>query len=176
MRDLKRLDLLHVDKTKRLITGDEVVKALGKRKGPWVQHALAIAMAWQLRNPHETDTSKGITEVVSRSSEFLEAEGKSKNGRDDKRQDVKPSKKRAKSGDENVDSDDVGAVRGGSKPSRSCDVVGGSREKGAQRVDQEMSKSGEDLVDAQVQVENTGDDVEDDEKGVPIRRVLWRYQ
>lgn len=71
MSELRSLDLLNVDKLVPIVKGDQICEALGNiKKGSWLKEALDIAMEWQLRNPHETDPSGGITEVLQRKHEL----------------------------------------------------------------------------------------------------------
>lgn len=68
---LRDLNLLDVDKLKRIVDGKQILKALSKPKaGPWMQKATDIAMEWQLRNPDETDPAGGIAEIVERRREL----------------------------------------------------------------------------------------------------------
>ena len=71
MSELRRLDLLDVDKLVPLVRGDQLCKALGvKRRGPWVKEALDMTMDWQLRNPDQSSPDGAIEEVVRRRGEL----------------------------------------------------------------------------------------------------------
>ena len=70
LSNLQALDLLHVDRLKPIVNGNQLSEALGTKSGPWMKKALDIAMEWQLRNPEETDPAGGIAEVVERKGEL----------------------------------------------------------------------------------------------------------
>jgi len=55
---------------KRLLDGRALAQALGVKPGKWTGKALDLCMAWQLRNPDETDPSKAIEEVRMRRDEL----------------------------------------------------------------------------------------------------------
>ncbi|KAL9586985.1 MAG: hypothetical protein Q9203_003669 [Teloschistes exilis] len=67
---LKDLDLLEAYQMKPLITGDILSKALEEKPGKWMSKALEMVIAWQLRNPDETDPDAAITEVMSRKKDL----------------------------------------------------------------------------------------------------------
>lgn len=67
---LKRLDLLDAPSIKPLVDGRLLSKELGIKPGKWMAPALDICMAWQLRNPQETDPAAGIEEVRQRKEEL----------------------------------------------------------------------------------------------------------
>lgn len=67
---LKRLDLLDAPSIKPLVDGRLLSKELGIKPGKWMSSALDVCMAWQLRNPQETDPAAGIEEVRQRKEEL----------------------------------------------------------------------------------------------------------
>ena len=67
---LVELDVYHAPALKRLLDGRSLAQALGVRPGKWTGGALDVCMAWQLRNPHETDPQKAIEEVQRRREEL----------------------------------------------------------------------------------------------------------
>ncbi|KPM40086.1 hypothetical protein AK830_g6462 [Neonectria ditissima] len=52
---LVKLDVWEAPSLKRLLDGRQLAKALGVKPGIWTGKALEICVAWQLRNPEETD-------------------------------------------------------------------------------------------------------------------------
>lgn len=48
---------------KRLVNGDNLVKALGVKPGKFMTPALDVCLAWQFRNPHCQDRELAIEEV-----------------------------------------------------------------------------------------------------------------
>ncbi|USP78889.1 uncharacterized protein yc1106_06163 [Curvularia clavata] len=68
------LDLLEVDTFRPLIKGTDLAKALNTKPGPWMKEALDVVMAWQLRNPDNTDTAGAIKAVEASRSEQNESE------------------------------------------------------------------------------------------------------
>ncbi|KAL8789282.1 MAG: hypothetical protein Q9213_001205 [Squamulea squamosa] len=67
---LKELDLLEAYQLKPLVTGDKLAKALQAKPGPWMSKALEMVVAWQLRNPEESDPEAAISEVRERKREL----------------------------------------------------------------------------------------------------------
>jgi tRNA nucleotidyltransferase (CCA-adding enzyme) len=55
---------------KRLVDGRQLTNALDAEPGRWVMAALQVCMAWQFRNPKETDPRGAIEEVKSKSEEL----------------------------------------------------------------------------------------------------------
>lgn len=67
---LKDLDLLETYQLKPLVTGDKLAKALEEKPGKWMSKALEMVIAWQLRNPDETNPDAAISEVMSRKKDL----------------------------------------------------------------------------------------------------------
>lgn len=67
---LRHLDIMDAPSVKRLVDGKQLAQALGVPPGVWMTRALEECMAWQLRNPHETNPSGAIEEVRRRKLEF----------------------------------------------------------------------------------------------------------
>lgn len=71
LNHLEKLNLMEVPSTKPLVDGRTLLQALGiKKPGKWMSPALDICMAWQLRNPEETDPAGSIDEVRQRKEEL----------------------------------------------------------------------------------------------------------
>ncbi|KIH92237.1 hypothetical protein SPBR_02585 [Sporothrix brasiliensis 5110] len=66
---LETLDVLDAPHIKRLLDGKQVAAALGIKPGKWMTAAMDICMAWQLRNPEETDPAGALEEVRRRKDE-----------------------------------------------------------------------------------------------------------
>ncbi|KAH0599706.1 hypothetical protein MHUMG1_02496 [Metarhizium humberi] len=64
------LDLYDAPGMKRLLDGRSLALALGVKPGKWTGQALDLCLAWQLRNPHETDP-KGAIEEIQRQRDEL---------------------------------------------------------------------------------------------------------
>ncbi|KAL1911318.1 CCA tRNA nucleotidyltransferase, mitochondrial [Sporothrix stenoceras] len=69
LEQIETLDLYDAPHIKRLLDGKQVAAALGIRPGPWMTTAMDICMAWQLRNPEETDPAGALEEVRQRKDE-----------------------------------------------------------------------------------------------------------
>ncbi|ROW07999.1 hypothetical protein VPNG_06115 [Cytospora leucostoma] len=68
---LEKLDLLDAPSVKPLVDGRTLLQALGiKKPGKWMAPALEVCMAWQLRNPEETDPAGAIEEVRRRKEDL----------------------------------------------------------------------------------------------------------
>ncbi|KAL8765398.1 MAG: hypothetical protein Q9209_007504 [Squamulea sp. 1 TL-2023] len=67
---LKDLNLLEAYQLKPLVTGDKLAKALQTKPGPWMSKALEMIIAWQFRNPDESDPEAAISEVRERNNEL----------------------------------------------------------------------------------------------------------
>lgn len=70
LSEIKSLKLLDAHALKPLVNGNQIMKALEKKGGPWIAKALEIAIEWQLRNPAETDEKACIEEIVLRRKEL----------------------------------------------------------------------------------------------------------
>ncbi|KAL6710275.1 CCA tRNA nucleotidyltransferase, mitochondrial [Coniothyrium glycines] len=66
---LAELEILDADTFKPLLKGTDLAKALSTKPGPWMKDALDVVMAWQLRNPGETDPGQAIEAVKASRSE-----------------------------------------------------------------------------------------------------------
>ncbi|CAK7266154.1 CCA tRNA nucleotidyltransferase, mitochondrial [Sporothrix epigloea] len=66
---LERLDVMNAPHIKRLLDGKQVAAALGIKPGKWMSVAMDMCMAWQLRNPEQTDPAGAIDEVRRRKDE-----------------------------------------------------------------------------------------------------------
>lgn len=69
LEHIETLDLYDAPHIKRLLDGKQVAAALGIKPGRWMTAAMDICMAWQLRNPNETDPAGAIEEVRQRKDE-----------------------------------------------------------------------------------------------------------
>lgn len=67
---LTELDVQDAPSMKRLIDGKELAAALGVKAGKWTGQALEVCLAWQLRNPGETDQTKAIEAVREQRDEL----------------------------------------------------------------------------------------------------------
>lgn len=67
---LVELDVMDAPQLKRLLDGRELAKALGVKPGKWTGAALDVCVAWQLRNPDETDPAPAIEEVQKKRKEL----------------------------------------------------------------------------------------------------------
>ncbi|OAA56015.1 tRNA nucleotidyltransferase [Cordyceps fumosorosea ARSEF 2679] len=67
---LVEMDVMDAPQLKRLVDGRELAKALGVKPGKWTGQALDVCVAWQLRNPDETDPAPAIEEVKQRRKEL----------------------------------------------------------------------------------------------------------
>ncbi|KAJ2973811.1 hypothetical protein NQ176_g6394 [Zarea fungicola] len=63
---LVELDVMDAPQLKRILDGRELARALGVKPGKWTGQALDVCVAWQLRNPTETDPTLAIEEVEKR--------------------------------------------------------------------------------------------------------------
>lgn len=70
LEHLQSLDVLGACDYKPLIDGKALAKALDTRPGPWMTDALDVVMAWQLRNPGQTDPEEAIAEVRRKRGEL----------------------------------------------------------------------------------------------------------
>jgi hypothetical protein len=60
IKHIESLDLFDVCSLKPLLDGKQLAKALDTKPGPWMKDALDVVMAWQLRNPGQTDPAAAI--------------------------------------------------------------------------------------------------------------------
>ncbi|KAK3182058.1 CCA tRNA nucleotidyltransferase, mitochondrial [Lecanicillium sp. MT-2017a] len=67
---LAELDVLDAPTLKRMLDGRDLAKALGVKPGRWTGQALDVCVAWQLRNPGETDPAGAIEEVQKQRMEL----------------------------------------------------------------------------------------------------------
>lgn len=70
IRHLQELDLMDAPSTKPLIGGRQLSQALGIQPGKWMTAAMEVCIAWQLRNPKETDPEGAVEEVRRRKEEL----------------------------------------------------------------------------------------------------------
>lgn len=70
IKHLAELDVFDAPSLKRIIDGRTLAKALGIPPGTWMGKALEICMAWQLRNPGETDPQGAIQAVRDKADEL----------------------------------------------------------------------------------------------------------
>lgn len=70
MDHLSELDVMEAPSLKPLVDGRVLSEALGVKSGRWTGPALNVCVAWQLRNPKETDPQGAIDEVKSRKEEL----------------------------------------------------------------------------------------------------------
>lgn len=64
------MDLLEAATCKRIIDGKQLSKELKAKPGIWMAAALDLVMAWQFRNPTETDPRGAIEEVLRKREEL----------------------------------------------------------------------------------------------------------
>lgn len=64
------MDLLEAATCKRIIDGKQLSKELKAKPGVWMAAALDVVMAWQFRNPTETDPHGAIEEVRGKRDEL----------------------------------------------------------------------------------------------------------
>lgn len=64
------MDLLEAATCKRIIDGKQLSKELKAKPGVWMAAALDLVMAWQFRNPTETDPRGAIEEVMRKREEL----------------------------------------------------------------------------------------------------------
>jgi tRNA nucleotidyltransferase (CCA-adding enzyme) len=67
---MQEMEIFDAPSWKRLVDGRQLTKALDAEPGRWMMAALQICMAWQFRNPKETDPTGAIEEVKSKSEEL----------------------------------------------------------------------------------------------------------
>lgn len=66
----QKLDLMDAPSIQPLVDGRMLSKAFNLKPGRWLSPALDVCMAWQLRNPHETDPAGAVDEVRQRQEEL----------------------------------------------------------------------------------------------------------
>lgn len=64
------MDLLEAATCKRIIDGKQLSNELKAKPGIWMAAALDLVMAWQFRNPTETDPRGAIEEVMRKREEL----------------------------------------------------------------------------------------------------------
>lgn len=70
LKHLAELDVYDAPNLKRIIDGRALAKALGISPGVWTGKALDVCMAWQLRNPGETNPDAAVQAVRDKSQEL----------------------------------------------------------------------------------------------------------
>lgn len=63
-------DLEDVCDLRPIVNGDEIMKSLGAKKGPWMAKAISMALEWQLLHPDITDKEKALEEIAYRRAEL----------------------------------------------------------------------------------------------------------
>ncbi|KAI2732012.1 hypothetical protein CBS147332_1151 [Penicillium roqueforti] len=63
-------DLEGVCDLKPIVNGDEIMKSLGSKKGPWMSKAVSMALEWQLLHPNIIDKETVLEEIAGRRAEF----------------------------------------------------------------------------------------------------------
>jgi hypothetical protein len=63
-------DLEGVCELKPIVNGDEIMKSLGAKNGPWMSKAVNMAMEWQLLHPDITEKEKVLEEIAGRRAEL----------------------------------------------------------------------------------------------------------
>ncbi|KAJ5431327.1 hypothetical protein N7445_009059 [Penicillium cf. griseofulvum] len=63
-------DLEDVCELKPIVNGDEIMKSLRAKKGPWMSKAVNMAMEWQLLHPDITEKEKVLEEIAGRRAEL----------------------------------------------------------------------------------------------------------
>ncbi|KAJ5952764.1 uncharacterized protein N7479_011177 [Penicillium vulpinum] len=63
-------DLEGVCDLKPIVNGDEIMKSLGAKKGPWMSKAVNMALEWQLLHPDITEKEKVLEEIAGRRAEL----------------------------------------------------------------------------------------------------------
>ncbi|KAJ5497339.1 TRNA nucleotidyltransferase [Penicillium fimorum] len=63
-------DLEGVCDLKPIVNGDEIMKSLGAKKGPWMSKAVNMALEWQLLHPDITEKEKVLEEITGRRAEL----------------------------------------------------------------------------------------------------------
>lgn len=67
---IRRLDLMSVPSVQPLVHGRMLLEAFHMKPGKWLAPALDVCMAWQLRNPQESDPAGAVDEVRRRKEEL----------------------------------------------------------------------------------------------------------
>lgn len=67
---IRKLDLIDAPSIQPLVDGRILTKAFEIKPGRWLSPALDVCMAWQLRNPHESDPAGAVEEVRRRQEEL----------------------------------------------------------------------------------------------------------
>ncbi|KAG5662933.1 hypothetical protein KAF25_005351 [Fusarium avenaceum] len=67
---MAKLDVYEAPSLKPILNGRELAQALGTKPGKWTGQALEVVLAWQFRNPGETDPAGAIEEVQEQRKEL----------------------------------------------------------------------------------------------------------
>ncbi|KIL86884.1 cca trna mitochondrial [Fusarium avenaceum] len=67
---MAKLDVYEAPSLKAILNGRELAQALGTKPGKWTGQALEVVLAWQFRNPGETDPAGAIEEVQEQRKEL----------------------------------------------------------------------------------------------------------
>ncbi|KAJ4419009.1 CCA tRNA nucleotidyltransferase, mitochondrial [Gnomoniopsis sp. IMI 355080] len=70
MDQIQKLDLMSAPSIQPLVDGRMLSKAFDIKPGKWLSPALDVCMAWQLRNPQESDPAGAVEEVRRRKEDL----------------------------------------------------------------------------------------------------------
>lgn len=63
-------DLEEVCDLRPIVNGDEIMKSLGAKKGPWMGKAVNMSLEWQLLHPEIADKKLALEEITTRRAEL----------------------------------------------------------------------------------------------------------
>ncbi|KAJ5329487.1 hypothetical protein N7452_009877 [Penicillium brevicompactum] len=63
-------DLEEVCDLRPIVNGDEIMKSLGAKKGPWMSKAVNMSLEWQLLHPEIDDKETALKEIAGRRAEL----------------------------------------------------------------------------------------------------------
>ncbi|RAL14851.1 tRNA adenylyltransferase [Aspergillus homomorphus CBS 101889] len=67
---IKESDLQDVYELKPLVNGDQIMKTMGGKKGPWLAKALQMVIDWQLLHPYSTDQEGALKALADKREEL----------------------------------------------------------------------------------------------------------
>jgi tRNA nucleotidyltransferase (CCA-adding enzyme) len=67
---MAKLDVYEAPSLKAILNGRQLAQALGTKPGKWTGQALEVVLAWQFRNPGETEPAGAIKEVQKQRKEL----------------------------------------------------------------------------------------------------------
>ncbi|KAM0238974.1 hypothetical protein ACHAP5_008480 [Fusarium lateritium] len=70
LEHMAKLDVYEAPSLKAILNGRQLAQALGTKPGKWTGQALEVVLAWQFRNPCETDPAGAIKEVQEQRKEL----------------------------------------------------------------------------------------------------------